>query len=353
MKQQTIGLLMGIYNEAERIKDCLDHHLPYVDEAVIVIQESTDGTERIVAEYVEKHPNTPITVLHYPVMGCSEATLQFGADALSTDWILYVDADERFPQEFLTKMHEIAETDKYDGFWLERDNYFDVQLFNDSVPIEPKTMQVKHPARDRQFRLTRKSMSWFPPQVHVRCRVRGPKAQGIEERVDTLDYTIYHRKSLDEQWIDNKQYTPAVRLVNAMEMTKRYELIDLPLIESVNKVGTLVVAEITKHIPFAVKRAFWIFDVPERAERGHHANRNLNEVLVCLQGSVTVILDDGHTHREFVLNDRTKGLFIKNKLWITLKDFGKDTILLCFADQLYDKNDAIRDYNEFLREVAA
>jgi glycosyltransferase involved in cell wall biosynthesis len=349
--KQTVGLLMGIYNEAERIKECLDYHLPYVEEVVIVIQKSDDGTEEVVREYMKNHDHTPMKILYYPKMGCSEATLQFGADELGTDWILYVDADEKFPKEFLEKMHDIIETNETDGFWLERDNYFTVQIFNDAVPIEPKTITIKHPTRDRQFRLTRKSMSWFPPQIHVRCRVRGPQGNGTQERTKQLDYAIYHHKSLNEQWIDNLAYVPAVRLVNAMEKTKHGETIEATLMKSMDKPGSLLFANIRDHIPFPIETVFFVYDVPEGAERGHHANRTINEVIFCIRGSVKITTNDGYRRNEFHLTDPYNGLFVKNMTWTQIKEFSPDAILAVVASGVFTPSEQVRDFDQFIKEL--
>lgn len=237
---QTVGFLMGIYNEVGRIKECLEYHLPYFDDAVIVIQQSDDGTEQAVADFFQDWERVGVDmagfpenmqaievyrqgekiarVLHFPQMGCSEATLQDGVDTISSTWILYVDADEKFPIPFLKKMHTIVEDDFYNGFRFERNNYFDVQFFNEAVPIEPKSMRIKHPARDQQVRLTRKSVSIFPRQVHVRARCRDETG---DEKIKSLDYAMFHLKSLDEQWIDNKAYVEPVKQVERFEEGKR------------------------------------------------------------------------------------------------------------------------------------
>lgn len=334
---------MGIYNEAARITACLDHHLPYVDEAVIVIQESDDGTEETVEHYIKHHEITiPFTVLHFPKMGCSEATLQDGVDKLTTDWVLYVDADEKFPLEFMKRIHEVVITDKYDGFRFERDNYFNVRCFNEAVPITPKFMVVKHPMRDQQVRLTRKEVSVFPRQVHVRARVR---RDGVEH-IYSLDDTIYHLKDIEEQWTDNRQYLPDVRIVEAMEKTKHDQLIDIPFADS-GENGRLFFAEEIKQIPFDTKRVFWVY-ASHGAKRGGHANKRVHEVLICLQGSVKVSLNNGQRINEFVLNDPSKGLFIKNKTWVEMSEFKDQTILLCITSETYAERDYLREYNEFI-----
>lgn len=215
----TVGFLAGIYNEGHRVVECLDWHMPYMDEAVIVIQQSEDGTEEIVDKYVKEHPEYKIKVLHFPKMGCSEKTLQFGANEITSEWIIYIDMDEKFPLNFLKNMKSIVGSEEfYNGFRFKRHNWFDVQVFNDAVPIEPKVIRVRHPARDDQVRLTRRSMTIFPPQIHVRARVRD--AEG-DEKIKTLDYAMYHLKTLDEQWIDNKSYVEPTEQVKRFEEAKK------------------------------------------------------------------------------------------------------------------------------------
>ena len=363
MTKPTVGLLFGIYNEAHRIAACLDYHLPYVDEAVIVIQASDDGTEEAVknwllnAGFIEQPQNENlviyqnlfgkrVSVLHFPKMGCSEATLQDGVNILETDWVLYVDADEKFPIEILKDIHKIIATDKYDGFRFNRDNYFRVRCFNEAVPIEPKFIVIKHPSRDQQIRLTRRSVSVFPRQIHVRARVRDKN--GIEH-IANLQEAIYHLKDIEEQWTDNRQYLPDVRIVEAMEKTKHDQLIEFPHVDS-GAHGFLAFAELVKQIPFEIKRIFWIL-ANDTAKRGDHANLKVHEVLICLQGSVRVNLDNGQRRNEFVLNDPTKGLFIKSKNWIKMIDFAPNTILLCIASEEYSEKDYIRNYDKFMEVV--
>lgn len=359
---------MGIYNEAHRIVDCLEYHLPFVDEAAIVIQESDDGTEQVVEKYLSDLGYTKnhhavaglpesdyfvmsgkpsVSVLHFPKMGSSEATLQDGANALQTEWILYVDADEKFPKEFLGKMRKKLDTQRFDAVRFQRDNYFKVKIFNEAVPIEPKFMMIKHPARDEQVRLYRKIYSVFPRQIHVRARVRRPETG--QESITTVEDAIYHLKDIEEQWLDNRQYIPDVRIVDAMEVTKRGGLIDFPTIQT--GINWLSVAEFEKNVPFPIKRVFWITN--PRDVRGNHANRKTHEVLICIKGSMTVILDNTQKRFEFKLDSQNKGLFVKNKTWIVMRDFEPGTVILCLASETYDPSERMDNYDQFVKEVTS
>lgn len=344
--KQTVGMIMGIYNEAHRIMDCLEWHAPYMDEIMIVIQQSDDGTEGVVDQYIKEHPQYPISVLHFPKKGFSEATLQDGLEKMDSDWILYVDADEKFPKEFLESMQSVIEPKNVDGYWFERDNYFDVPVFNDAVPIEPKTLRIKHPTRDRQFRLTRRSMTYFPRQVHVRARVRGSKMEGTEERTAQLSYTMYHLKSLDEQWNDNTAYLPQTKLVDAMEKTRHGQMIEF---QEHQTDGRLIVGEALKEIPFPIERVFWIIGAKEK--RGGHANRKVNEVLVAIAGSCKVKLTNERGESEFILNDPKFGLYIRHHTWIEMSDFSDDCILLCLATEHYNREDYIWEFEKLEKEL--
>jgi len=205
MNKQTIGLMMVVRNEAKRIKECLEWHLPYVDQVVICDQESDDGTLEIVKECLTKW-NGDWQVITDKQWGYCEPSKQKAADLLITDWILYVDADEKFPQSFLEDMHEIVKTDKFDGFRFPRYNYFSVQVFGENVPIKPKWITVLHPAKDPQLRLTRRSLSIFPIYLHNRVRIF--RADGKKYMQD-LPFPIEHRKTVTEQWDDEKRYKVA------------------------------------------------------------------------------------------------------------------------------------------------
>lgn len=201
-KKITVGLMMVLRNEKNRIRECLDWHLPFVDCVAICDQESDDGTWEILKEYKEKSL-VPFNLIGDKQWGFCEPSKQKTADLLKCDWILYVDADEKFHETFLNEMHLICNNDKVDGFMFPRDNFFKVQVFDDNVPIDPKFVIAKHPAKDPQLRLTRKSLSVFPEYLHHRVRIN--RADG-NRYFWTLPYPIYHEKIFTEQWEDNKRY---------------------------------------------------------------------------------------------------------------------------------------------------
>ena len=86
-------------------------------------------------------------------------------------------------------------------------------------------------------------------------------------------------------------------------------------------------------------------------ERGHHAHRNLRQIIVCLHGSCVCVLDDGEVREEFSLDSPGKGLYIGNWVWRELKKMSKDCVVMVLADNYYNEGDYIRSYECFLEEV--
>jgi acetyltransferase-like isoleucine patch superfamily enzyme/dTDP-4-dehydrorhamnose 3,5-epimerase-like enzyme len=116
--------------------------------------------------------------------------------------------------------------------------------------------------------------------------------------------------------------------------------------------GSLSVAEYEKNIPFIPKRCFWVFDVPSREVRGEHAHKELHQYLICVKGSVSVVLDDTLTRTELVLDKPNLGLHIPPLVWGIQYKYSRDAILLVLASDGYDSNDYLRNYDEFLAYVA-
>ena len=105
--------------------------------------------------------------------------------------------------------------------------------------------------------------------------------------------------------------------------------------------------------PFNMQRAFWITDVPEGTTRGEHANRSCTELVVAVKGSVKIWLTDGREETEVLLNSPDMGIYIPPMVWCRLTDFSADAVVLCLADEDYDRSTYINDYEAFLCEVRA
>lgn len=123
----------------------------------------------------------------------------------------------------------------------------------------------------------------------------------------------------------------------------------MPLIKDLR--GALTFGEIDQHLPFPPKRFFIVYDVPNREVRGEHAHKELHEFLICLRGSCAVALDDGQSHDEVILDTPTLGLHLPPKLWRVHYKYSPDAILLSLCSAIYDANDYVRDYDQFLAMV--
>ena len=111
--------------------------------------------------------------------------------------------------------------------------------------------------------------------------------------------------------------------------------------------GDLSVVEAMKDIPFEVKRVFWNYNVPEGKSRGAHAHKELSQLIIAASGSFTITLDDGKCKRSFFLNRPYQGLYVKPGIWRELTDFSSGAVCMVLASDVYNKEDYIRDYEEF------
>jgi acetyltransferase-like isoleucine patch superfamily enzyme/dTDP-4-dehydrorhamnose 3,5-epimerase-like enzyme len=111
--------------------------------------------------------------------------------------------------------------------------------------------------------------------------------------------------------------------------------------------GNLSAGEFGTHVPFTPKRYFIVFDVPGKDVRGEHAHRRCEQFLVCVRGSVTVVVDDGVTSEEIVLDEPNLGLYLPPLVWAIQYKYSADALLLVFASDPYDAEDYVRDYDAF------
>jgi acetyltransferase-like isoleucine patch superfamily enzyme/dTDP-4-dehydrorhamnose 3,5-epimerase-like enzyme len=115
--------------------------------------------------------------------------------------------------------------------------------------------------------------------------------------------------------------------------------------------GSLSAGEFISQIPFAPRRYFIVFDVPGKEVRGEHAHRACHQFLVCVRGSLTMVVDDGAASEEIVLHEPNMGLYLPPMIWAVQYKYSADALLLIFASDPYDPADYIRDYDEFLSLV--
>lgn len=111
--------------------------------------------------------------------------------------------------------------------------------------------------------------------------------------------------------------------------------------------GNLSFVEQLKHIPFEIKRTYWIYDVPGGESRGGHAFKHNEEFIVALSGAFDVIVDDGVKKKRFTLNRSYYGLYVPAGLWREMKNFSTNSFALEFGSIHYDVSDYLRDYDEY------
>ncbi len=134
-----------------------------------------------------------------------------------------------------------------------------------------------------------------------------------------------------------------------MSLVDDCRLVNLEKIES--PLGNLSPLYGGEHVPFAIKRVYYLYDVPGGAERGGHAHLALQQLIVAATGSFAVTLDDGRSRRTITLNRSYCGLYVPRLIWRELTDFCTGAVCLVFASLAYDEDDYIRDYQEFLSAV--
>ncbi len=126
-------------------------------------------------------------------------------------------------------------------------------------------------------------------------------------------------------------------------------LLQLPKIE--DRRGNLTFIEGNRHVPFDIKRVYYLYDVPGGAERGGHAHRNLHQFLVAMSGSFDVKIDDGNRKATYHLNRSYSGLYLCPMIWREIDNFSSASVCMVVASAPYDEADYLRDYDEFLRFV--
>ena len=128
---------------------------------------------------------------------------------------------------------------------------------------------------------------------------------------------------------------------------KQPKIIELP--RFLDARGNLSFAEQNNHIPFAIQRTYWIYDVPGGEARGGHAFRQNEEFIIALSGSFDVIVDDGKNKKTYTLNRSYYGLYVPAGLWREMTNFSTNSLALEFGSTRYSEHDYIRDYEEFLK----
>ena len=132
------------------------------------------------------------------------------------------------------------------------------------------------------------------------------------------------------------------------EMEKIPQILDLPKIG--DRRGNLSVIEQLKNVPFEIRRAFWIYDVPGDATRGGHAFQNTEEFIVALSGSFDVVLNDGEKETVYHLNRSYKGVYVPKMIWREMRNFSTNSLALVVSSTYYEEKDYIRDFSVFKKQ---
>ena len=123
------------------------------------------------------------------------------------------------------------------------------------------------------------------------------------------------------------------------------QIIELPKI--LDSRGNLSFVEVNQHVPFGIKRVYWIYDVPGGEHRGGHAFRENTELIIALSGSFDVVLNDGTKEIKYSLNRSYYGLLVPKMYWREMNNFSTNSLALVLSSIPYDKSDYIRDFEEF------
>jgi dTDP-4-dehydrorhamnose 3,5-epimerase-like enzyme len=136
-----------------------------------------------------------------------------------------------------------------------------------------------------------------------------------------------------------------------MNKLEHCRLIDLPKISDPR--GNLTFIESNQHIPFDIKRVYYTYDVPGGSDRGAHAHKQLQQLIIAMSGSFDVVLDDGFEKKRFHLNRSYFGLYVCPMMWRELDNFSSGSVCLVLASELFDPEDYYRDYELFLKDAKA
>jgi len=132
---------------------------------------------------------------------------------------------------------------------------------------------------------------------------------------------------------------------------KESRIIELPKVSDPR--GNLSFIEEFRHVPFEIRRVYWIYDVPGGFDRGEHAYKENQELIVALSGSFDVVLDDGTEKVVYALNRSYRGLYVPGGMWRRMTNFSTNSLALVLASTDYDEDDYIMDYQEFRQWRAA
>jgi dTDP-4-dehydrorhamnose 3,5-epimerase-like enzyme len=132
-------------------------------------------------------------------------------------------------------------------------------------------------------------------------------------------------------------------------MIEHCKLVDLPRITDPR--GNLTFVEADRHIPFPIRRVYYLYDVPGGAERGAHGHRELQQLVIAMSGSFDIHLDDGFGKRTIHMNRSYYGLYISPMIWREIDNFSSGAVCMVLASEYYDEKDYYRDYDQFIKDA--
>jgi hypothetical protein len=127
------------------------------------------------------------------------------------------------------------------------------------------------------------------------------------------------------------------------------KLIELPKIQDYR--GNLTFIESNRHIPFEIKRVYYLYDVPGGAERAGHAHQELQQFFIAMSGSFDILLDDGKNKQKYHLNRSYYGLYVTSMIWREIDNFSSGSVCMVLASTYYDETDYYRNYQDFLNAL--
>jgi WxcM-like, C-terminal len=133
-------------------------------------------------------------------------------------------------------------------------------------------------------------------------------------------------------------------------LLSKCQMVDLPKISDPR--GNLTFIEGQRHVPFDIRRVYYLYDVPGGAERGGHGHKDLHQLIIAMSGSFDVVLDDGFNKKRIHLNRSYNGLYVCPMIWRELDNFSSGSVCMVLASNHYDESDYYRNYAEFLKAAS-
>lgn len=128
---------------------------------------------------------------------------------------------------------------------------------------------------------------------------------------------------------------------------EKCKILELPKVEDPR--GNLTFIEENEHVPFDIRRVYYLYDVPGGAARGGHAHKELHQLIIAMSGSFDVLIDDGFQKKTFHLNRSYYGLYLCPMIWREINNFSSGSVCMVLASDLYTESDYYRDYNDFFK----